>query len=300
MSAKLFNRALMIGGEQRNVGASGTSVRVIEYDVKDHIYRCEGASVPTDGDAGYSVGCIFMLTSGGIGTTSYVNDGSVTSCDFNAAIGGTGDITSVVAGAGLTGGGATGAVTLNVVNTDGKITVGADTIDIAAGSLVNADINAAAAIAGSKLATAGVTRLQLSVPAGSQSAQKTGATITTTGAITEYMVAPQTGSLVSAEINPLVALTADDTNYITWTIVNLGQAGSDTTAMLAVANANTTKATGGTGLGINTKRALTVHGTPANLAVVAGDKIAITATASGTLANTVTLPLYILRFGGTT
>ena len=44
----------------------------------------QGDTVPTDGDAGYAVGCIFIDTGGGVGTTLYVNEGSTTSCDFNA------------------------------------------------------------------------------------------------------------------------------------------------------------------------------------------------------------------------
>jgi len=45
-----------------------------------------GATVPTDGTDGYQVGCIFQHTDGGDETALYVNEGSVTSCDFNALI----------------------------------------------------------------------------------------------------------------------------------------------------------------------------------------------------------------------
>ena len=150
---KKFNRAVEIGGELRVVGASATSVTVLEYDTAGNIARAKGATVPTDADAGYSVGSVFIDTTGGAGVTFYVNEGSDTSCDFNVSAGSTGDIEGVTAGNGLTGGGTTGTVTLNVANTDGKITVGADTIDITADSLVNADINSSAAIAWSKIAT---------------------------------------------------------------------------------------------------------------------------------------------------
>ncbi len=134
--------------------------------------------------------------------------------------------------------------------------------------------------------------------AGPTTAQVVGGTIATTSTSDAYVVVPEAGILASAEINPLVALTAHDTNFITWTITNLGQAGAGSAAMLATSPAgiNTTKVTGGTALGVNTKYSMTLSGTAANLAVAAGDKILIRATASGTLANTVTVPVYILRF----
>jgi len=44
-----------------------------------------GDTVPTDGTAGYEKGCIFQHTDGtGAGDVFYVNEGSSTSCDFNA------------------------------------------------------------------------------------------------------------------------------------------------------------------------------------------------------------------------
>ena len=128
-----------------------TEITKILQDSDGNVLIGFGATVPTDGETGYATGCMFIDTTGGAGVTFYVNEGDETSCDFNVGGGSTGDITAVTAGAGMTGGGASGDVTLNVINTDGKITVGADTIDITADSLVNADINSAAAIVLSKL-----------------------------------------------------------------------------------------------------------------------------------------------------
>ena len=125
-----------------------------------------------------------------------------------------------------------------------------------------------------------------------------GATITTTtgGTNDVFMIAPAAGVLSSALFSGVDVLAANDTNYITFGITNLGQAGAGTAAMLAATDANTTKATGGAALAANTVRSLTLNGTAANLVVAAGDRIRIRATVSGTLANTVTFPVYRLTF----
>ena len=126
------------------------------------------------------------------------------------------------------------------------------------------------------------------------SSQVQGATITTTGNSDAYILAPFSGVLSAAIFSGVDALTASDTNYITFTLTNLGQAGAGTTAMLAASDANTTKSTGGTALAANTRRNLSLNGTAANLAVARGDRIRIRAAATGTLANTVTFPVYSL------
>ena len=124
------------------------------------------------------------------------------------------------------------------------------------------------------------------------------ATIATTGNTDGYIIAPITGNLLSVDFSATDALAASDTNYITFTITNLGQGGAGTTAILAATDANTTKATGGTAITADDKWAsgLTLNATPNNTQVVEGDRLRIRAAATGTLANTVTFPAYCLRF----
>jgi hypothetical protein len=124
----------------------------------------------------------------------------------------------------------------------------------------------------------------------------TPATIATTGNTDWYIIAPFSGSLDSADFSGVDALAANDTNYITFSITNLGRDGSGSTAMLAATDVNTTKATGGSALAANTVRELTLS-TSINAGLVkAGDRLRVRAAATGTLANTVTFPVYLLRF----
>lgn len=124
------------------------------------------------------------------------------------------------------------------------------------------------------------------------------ATIATTGNTDIYVIAPTSGNLVSVDFSATDALAASDSAYITFTITNLGQGGAGSTAMLAATDANTTKATGGTAITANDKWAsgLTLSATPNNTQVVEGDRLLIRAAATGTLANTITFPTYMLRF----
>lgn len=48
------------------------------------IIIAEGSTVPTDATAGYAPGCLFLKRAGAVFAGLYVNDGSATSCDFNA------------------------------------------------------------------------------------------------------------------------------------------------------------------------------------------------------------------------
>ena len=124
----------------------------------------------------------------------------------------------------------------------------------------------------------------------------TPATIATTGNTDWYVIAPFSGVLVSVDFSGTTALATNDTNYITFTITNLGQAGAGTTVMLSAVAGNTTKATGGVALAVNTKRSLIIS-TVINATLVGeGDRLLVRAAATGTLANTVTFPTYLLKF----
>jgi hypothetical protein len=127
-----------------------------------------------------------------------------------------------------------------------------------------------------------------------------GASIATTSTTDTYFQVPRSGTLLSIKFSSLAALAASDTNYITWSATNLGQAGAGSTALLAATAVNTTQATGGSAITANSSRSLTLSTTTANLAVTEGDVVRIRATATGTLVGAVTVPSYnvLIRANG--
>lgn len=121
-------------------------------------------------------------------------------------------------------------------------------------------------------------------------------TVATTSNTDTYVLAPFAGTLIGVDFSGIDTLAANDTNYITFSLTNLGQAGAGTNPMLAATAANTTQVTGGTAITALTKRSLTLNGTGSNLIVAAGDRLRLRFAATGTLANTVTGSKAVLRF----
>lgn len=157
-------------------------------------------------------------------------------------------------------------------------TIGAAQVE--AGAVVEAGIGAAA-VTGAK-ASAALRRKVLckGIP-----------TVPTTAGTTEVLVTvPFTGTVASVVFAFKDTLATSDTNYITFAVVNKGQAGSGTTNVLSTGNSSTTKVTGGSAYTGYVARQPTLSGTPADLVVTAGDVLAIqiVATVGTALANTLT------------
>jgi hypothetical protein len=116
------------------------------------------------------------------------------------------------------------------------------------------------------------------------------ASIATTSTTDAYCQADRTGSITGVIIGSLLGLAANDTNYITWSVTNLGAAGAGSGQVLATSDLNTTKATGGVAMPASGKNSLVLNSTAANVAVTEGDTIRIRATVTGTLGAAVTVP----------
>lgn len=64
---------------------------------KGEIQIAHGTTVPSDAAAGYAAGCLFFKIDGTVGAQLYVNEGSVTSADFNVFALGTLDLSGLTA-----------------------------------------------------------------------------------------------------------------------------------------------------------------------------------------------------------
>lgn len=132
----------------------------------------------------------------------------------------------------------------------------------------------------------GLTHTQPQTASGNVTAEFDAGTVSATTVI--EVVVPAGATLLTAfdlTVNTTVA--ADDTNYWTQALANLGNSSA---AMLAVLDTNTSKATGGNGgyaAGVPTAAILT--GTGANLVVSGGQVLRLTMTKASSAANLVDL-----------
>jgi hypothetical protein len=67
------------------IGRICSLLRISVPSVEDEgLLIVSGKTVPADGTAGYQTGCLFQHTDGGSGTALYVNEGTLSSCNFDA------------------------------------------------------------------------------------------------------------------------------------------------------------------------------------------------------------------------
>jgi len=148
-----------------------------------------------------------------------------------------------------------------------------------------------------KSATVGVVEFNLlsgdmSVPIWNETRSFNPITIPTTGspAARALWCSKIAGTLGNVRVGGSVALATSDSNFLQFSLVNHGHTdGTGTTQMLNQASgASSTKATGGGALIAFGGTALVPSTTAANLAIAVNDVLELTATVTGTLANTVT------------
>jgi len=70
--------------EQLDGAAFPDSGKALKVESKDAYMLAWGTSVPSDDDAGYATGCLYLKLDGGDATSLYVNEGDEDNADFNA------------------------------------------------------------------------------------------------------------------------------------------------------------------------------------------------------------------------
>jgi hypothetical protein len=113
-------------------------------------------------------------------------------------------------------------------------------------------------------------------------------TVATTGNSDILFIVPRNVKVEAIKVVGTATLAANDTNFITWTVTNLGTGGAGSTELLSTAATNPTQVTGGSALTTLVPRSLVLTSTDASLKATEGDVLRIRSAATGTLANTVT------------
>lgn len=130
-----------------------------------------------------------------------------------------------------------------------------------------------------------VTGADMSGTARSKTIQKTITTIPTAAGTAEFLViVPFASTISSVRVVFKDALATDNTNFVTFRLINKSAADAD---IIAATDANTTKTTGGSALTAYTPRTLTLA-TAAGVDVAAQAVLALRVTGAGTLTNTLT------------
>jgi hypothetical protein len=125
--------------------------------------------------------------------------------------------------------------------------------------------------------------------------QSTEKTIPTTGSVEWVFRCPCAGTLLSVNFVGKDSLAGSDTNFVQFSGVDKGTGGAGAPALLQTASgASSTKTTGGGNGYTGYARLILVP--VAGVVVAAGETLVITATANGTLPNTITEGVVSLRF----
>jgi hypothetical protein len=123
---------------------------------------------------------------------------------------------------------------------------------------------------------AAITGAQLSTPGATKTIVENLGSIS--GTTTFTVIAPVTGTITGVTFVTNTTVAANNTNYWTWAVTDVGSGGVGTQALLNAGAVNTTQSTGGSGTTALVPRALTLSGT---LNVTAGDVLTIVVTATG-------------------
>jgi hypothetical protein len=146
-----------------------------------------------------------------------------------------------------------------------------------------------------ELAAGAVTGAKASATLRNKSASRSLPTIAVTGTTEVLLLCPYAGTINGITFAFKEALAKDDTNFLTFAVINKGQLGVGAVAVLKVDNLNTTKLTGGGSVTAYGVRGTLLSTTGSALVVAQYDTLAVQFITAGPLANTLTEGVMLLQ-----